>query len=181
MSEFLSAFGRVFLFCTFLPGLTGYVLGILLFAPFQSTFTVGFPDEWELHLALIYGIGFVANAIGHTVEVICELCRTHTSTGRFWKNMLTLSKNETHSSERLTSFYYGAENIIIWYWNSAAAISLVLLYQLAVLLCGVRLGSDQNAVPPLCIGFIVSVGLIVSLAWLSVMLRRWADSAIRKL
>lgn len=122
MSGFLSVFGKIFVFCTFLPGLTGFVLVALLF-PSQDLLEM----NWYLLGGVVYGIGFVANAIGHFIEAFCLGANRDKAMGDFWKNTIDILGSGENKVDNVENHYSYAENVCIWYWNSATIISVVVL------------------------------------------------------
>lgn len=169
MLEFLNVFGKIFIFCTFLPGLTGYVLIVLLFPEWDIIL-----EKWYLIAGLVYGIGFVANAIGHFFEVIREKRISNTNTGNFWKNIISLLEAQSKNVDKFLANYQYAENICIWYWNSAAIILAILAFRV-MKYCFQPGIFDWEKFLLIIASLIAAILLVI----LTIFLREWANNAVK--
>lgn len=123
MSDFLSAFGKIFIFCTFLPGLTGLILIAIIFPDAK----IAEINPWYVMMGLVYAVGFVANACGHALQVRLNPKKDGIRIDRYGENILRIGDKHPDGENWLRDFYEYSECIHIWYWNSATIIPLIVI------------------------------------------------------
>lgn len=128
----LDIFGRIFIFTTFLPGLVGGCAIFILFYDDLQTIEYNFSASATMNtilfVSIVYFLGFIANALGHGIEVIIRK--------RFNKSKIedpftyfdiSISSSKRKGGENILKSMEYSENLRAWYWNSSIIIIIILL------------------------------------------------------
>jgi len=179
MSDFLSSFGKIFLFCTFLPGLTGFILLMILFP--NSRFLLKY--DWYIISGIIYAIGFIANGFGHFIEVIINCLKYKIPIDKFGSNYVLLCKEDFQLKDNFREFYFSSENICIWYWNSATIILIIIALRILsyyILHSDLPIESLSSERFFQILIILLSIALVSALFFVTIIIRSWDDKTITR-